>query len=164
MSNLANAMNKLEQLLNQEFGDSPRTCSLATTDVKNRPTVRTMVVRNVSDTGGLMFVSDRRTHKDDHLRTRPDCEVCFWLAKLNVQVRVRGLAVVVDAMNDHGLRQQWWDKMDPRGVLIFSGQDGSPLDIDMPATFELITVTPTWVEFGDFSTVPANVEHVEGAL
>jgi general stress protein 26 len=141
-------------LLDDEFDATPRVCSLASVGPQGRATVRTMVLRQLSDTGGLLFVSDRRTKKDEHLRERPLCEVCFWLAKLNTQIRVQGEAVVVDALNDSGLREQWWNQMDERGVLIFAGQRNPPQLVPMPTTFELITITPTWIAIDNYGTTP----------
>ncbi|MFT3788805.1 MAG: pyridoxamine 5'-phosphate oxidase family protein [Tepidisphaeraceae bacterium] len=150
-------IDRINQLLTDEFGDKPKICALATVDVTGRATVRTMVARELSVTGGLLFVSDRRTHKDDHLRERPLCEVCFWLPKQNIQVRLQGEAVIVDAMDDESMRQQWWSKMDARGVRIFTGIEGDPDDVRMPTTFELITITPTWIEIGDYKQVPPDM-------
>ncbi|HLL88687.1 MAG TPA: pyridoxamine 5'-phosphate oxidase family protein [Tepidisphaeraceae bacterium] len=141
-------------LLRREFEDRPMTCTLATATATGRATARTMVARELSAEGGLLFVSDRRTRKDDDLRVRPLCEVCFWLPKLNTQVRIQGQAVVIDALNDHGTRDAWWDRMDDRSVLIFSGQRGSPDQVPMPMTFELITVTPSWVTIDDYAETP----------
>jgi pyridoxine/pyridoxamine 5'-phosphate oxidase len=155
-------MERIAKLLKDEFGDKPYTCALASVDANGRATVRTMVARDVSPTGGILFVSDRRTHKDEHLRERPLCEICFWLPKQNVQARVKGEAVIVDAMDDEGVRELWWEKMDPRGIQIFTGRAGTPDEVPMPTTFELITVTPTWIEIGDYTKLPADVTVWEG--
>ena len=152
------SVQRLAALLQSEFGDRPATCTLATTSDSGRATARTMVVRDVSVEGGLLFVSDRRTRKDDDLRSRPLCEVCFWLAKQQMQVRVQGEAVVLDAMNDHGTRESWWDRMDERGILIFTGKRGTPDEVPMPATFELITITPSWITFDNYGEAPPTHE------
>jgi pyridoxine/pyridoxamine 5'-phosphate oxidase len=151
MEDLINIVNTL---LKDEFEDKPYTCCLATTSATGRATARTMVLRDLSVHGGLLFVSDRRTRKDDDLRERPLCEVCFWLPRLNTQVRIQGQAVVVDAMMDESMRQAWWNKMDPRAVLIFSGRRSEPQLVPMPTTFELITVTPSWISIDNYATHP----------
>ncbi len=147
-------ISNINALLKSEFGSRPMTCTLATTNAVGRATARTMVVRDVSEHGGLLFVSDRRTHKDDDLRVRPLCEVCFWLPGRNTQIRVQGEAVVVDALHDHGMREAWWDRMDPQAVQIFSGQPGTPDTVPMPTTFELITITPSWISIDNYADTP----------
>ena len=152
-------LGRIRTLLRQEFGERPMTCTLATTTEHGRATARTMVVRDVSDGGVLLFVSDRRTRKDDDLRDRRLCEVCFWLPTLQKQIRVQGEGVVFDGLNDGaGLREAWWERLDEVGVLIFSGKRGTPETVPMPVTFELITVTPTWVGVDDYGHVPPTHE------
>jgi pyridoxine/pyridoxamine 5'-phosphate oxidase len=150
---------RLQQIvdaLNAEYTDAARICSLATSDSTGTPSVRCMVLREITSDGAFLFVSDRRTAKDDHLRARPECEVMFWLPKRNTQIRIAGHAVVVDAANDYGLREDWWHRLDTRGTRILSKEKGTDPDTTpMPATFELITVTPTTVRFDDYSQTPA---------
>ena len=150
---------KVRDLLATEFGQSPQTCALATADYKGTPSVRTMVLRELAEDGSLLFVSDRRTHKDDHLRDRPACEVLFWLPKQNVQIRVVASAIVLDAENDVGLRESWWDRLDPRGTRILSGdKTDHPGTIDVPVTFELISAAALSIRIESFAHKPIQVE------
>lgn len=134
----------------KEFGAMPGICIMATTDDKGRPTARCMTVREINAEGRLLFVSDRRTRKDDHLRSRPDTELCFWLANQRVQIRLSGQAGVIDAQTDNFIRQTWWDQLPAENRAIF-GADPSDNDPPMPGTFELIVVYPTTVEIQDLT-------------
>ncbi len=152
-------VNQIRQALAVEFGDKPMTCSLATADYKGNPSVRTMVLREIADDGSLLFVSDRRTHKDDHIRDRPQCEVLFWLPKANTQIRVVASAVVLDAENDIGMREAWWDRLDPHGTRILSDdKTDSPMTTAVPVTFELISAAPMSIRLEDYSAKPIKVE------
>ena len=152
-------INTIRKSLAAEFGDKPMTCALATADYKGTPSVRTMVLREISDDGALLFVSDRRTHKDDHIRDRPQCEVMFWLPKKNMQIRVVASAVVLDAENDVGMREAWWDRLDTRGTRIMSGdKSDSPAATEVPVTFELISAAAMSIRVEDYNQKPIKVE------
>lgn len=152
-------VSQIRQLLATEYGESVMTCSLATADYNGNPAVRTMVLRDISDEGALLFVSDRRTHKDDHLRDRPQCEVLFWLPKQNVQLRIVATATVLDAENDIGMREAWWDRLDPRGTRILSRDKAeSPETIAVPVTFELINAIPLHIRIENYREKPIRVE------
>lgn len=149
---------QLRDTLAAEFGDKPMTCAFATADYNGTPSVRTMVLREVSHDGALLFVSDRRTHKDDHIRDRPQCEILFWLSKTNIQVRVTASAIVLDAENDVGLREHWWDLLDPRGTRILSGdKTDSPTATEVPVTFELISAAAMTIRIEDYKVKPIKV-------
>lgn len=134
----------------KEFGAAPWICIMATTDDKGRPTARCMTVREINAEGRILFVSDRRTRKDDHLRARPDTELCFWLPKERVQIRLTGQAGVIDAQTDNFIRQTWWDKLPAENRAIF-GADLNDDDPPMPGTFELIMLYPSGVEVQDLA-------------
>ncbi len=145
-------------------GQSPWLCSMATVDNNGRPTIRTMLCREVNDDGELVFVSDRRTRKDSHLRERPACEVVFWLPNPRVQFRVTGEASVMGPEADQFKRQRWWDTISDESRALFVSPkawavpEGSPkavsADTPMPGTFELLIVTPSEVEMRQLADVP----------
>lgn len=134
----------------EEFGDQQWVCVMATVGTDGRPTARCMVCREINDQGQLIFVSDRRTRKDDHVRACPDTEVCFWLPKTSAQIRVRGTIGIVDAVVDQFMRQAWWEILTAQNRAVLNG----PKDNQMPATFELFILTPTEVEMQDLRTKP----------
>lgn len=139
-----------KMLLQQEFASDSWVCMLATTDEQGRPTLRCMILREIDRDGKLWFVSDRRTRKDDHLRARPDTEICFWLPGQRVQIRIRGRATLMDAQTDQFFRQTWWDRLSDANRKMFCTDETDP-DPSMPGSFELITVTPTEIELQDLS-------------
>jgi general stress protein 26 len=131
-----------------EFGDNGWVCVLATCNDRGEPTARCMVLRDIDRSGQLWFVSDRRTRKDDHIRTNPATEVCLWLPKELVQIRISGRATAMDATTDQFFRQSWWEKLSDENRQIFGAAPGDE-DAPMPATFELISITPVEIELQD---------------
>jgi general stress protein 26 len=142
-------INLVQDRLHQEFGDRGRICILATADAVGRPTARAMTLRHVDNEGTLVFVSDRRTRKDSHIRSRPEVEVVFWLAKLNCQIRLRGHAAVIGAEMDDYMRSTWWANLDAKTAKAISGADNSG-DHPLPSTFELISIQPQEVEIDEY--------------
>jgi hypothetical protein len=141
----------VRQRLEQEYGPSGGwICILATADAQGRPSARSMVLREISSEGTLLFVSDRRTRKDAHIRVRPEVEVVFWLPQANCQIRVGGQATVVGAEMDDFMRSSWWEKLDTAGAQTVSGDDATG-EHPVPGTFELIVVNPDRVEIDDYS-------------
>jgi len=138
-------------------GDAPFLCALATVDGSLKPMNRMMYCRELTDEGQLVFVSDRRTRKDEQLRERPDAEVVFWLEGRRTQYRLRGHAVVVGAEMDDFMRQQWWSRISDESRAIFATRGGGwqvpageptqvSADTPMPSTFELLVLNPEEVE------------------
>ncbi len=134
--------------LQAEFGGNPWLCVMATVSPDGAPTARCMVCREVDRDGRVLFVSDRRTRKDDHLRNNPASEICFWLPTERVQIRLSGRVTVMDAETDTFLRQTWWDRLPSENRQIF-GAPAHDLDPPMPVTFELLTLSPDLVEVQD---------------
>ncbi len=144
--------------LQAEFAGNPWLCVMATTSSDGSPTARCMVCREIDRDGRLLFVSDRRTRKDDHLRNNPACEICFWLPTERVQVRLGGRVTVMDAETDTFLRQTWWDRLPSENRQIF-GAAAYDVDPPMPVTFELLTLAPDRVEVQDLK-LKANQKQV----
>lgn len=166
----------LRENLRREFGEIPAVCFLATIGLDGRPRARTMLLRELrADNGALVFISDRRTNKDDELKARADAEVVFWLPKLQHQYRLRGQGIVVEGEGDEYLREQWWSRISDASRALFlphhgtaQGQQATPLragpDTPMPSTFELILFHPTEVETLDVSRLPfVKVLHTQHA-
>jgi pyridoxine/pyridoxamine 5'-phosphate oxidase len=162
---MANWISIVRGNLATEYGDNPPVCTLATVDLRGRPTARSMILREVrKNDGALLFISDRRTRKDDHLRANPHAEVVFWLAMQGRQIRIRGEAAVVGAEQDDFMRRGWWEQISDasRGIFLWScgkqdaTQPPKPVDADapMPSTFELIVVVPAEVEILDMTKTP----------
>jgi hypothetical protein len=138
-------------------GESPYLCVLATIDGGQKPTARYMYCRELTEDGQLVFVSDRRTRKDDHIRERPEAEVVFWIESQRTQYRLRGTGVIVGAEMDDHMRQSWWTKISDESRAIFAGYgngwqlaESEPkavsADTPMPSTFEILVLNPDEVE------------------
>jgi len=157
----------LRENLRREFGEIPAVCFLATIGLDGRPRARTMLLRELRpDDGALVFISDRRTNKDDELKARADAEVVFWLPKAQHQYRLRGQGVVAEGEGGEYLREQWWARISDASRALFLSHRGSAHghhpatprqagpDTPMPSTFELILFHPTEVETLDVSKLP----------
>ncbi|HMO26392.1 MAG TPA: pyridoxamine 5'-phosphate oxidase family protein [Tepidisphaeraceae bacterium] len=165
----------LRRMLTAEYADSPPLCWMATVDPLGQPTVRTMVLRELRPSdGALIFTSDRRTHKDDHLRANPATEVAFWLAHNACQIRISGDAMVLDAENDEYMRQEWWQKISDESRALHVYHRNHPAtaeaparparvdaDTPMPPTFELIVLNPNSVELLNLGSMPHERVHYQ---
>lgn len=149
-------INTVKEALDQNFGQQTWICAFATVDDHGRPHVRTMVCRAVESDGRLIFASDRHHNIDDHLRESPACEICFWLPKAAMQIRVKGEATVFDSDNDMFTCQTWWDKLpDENRAIFLAGAHLSSQHINnVPPTFVVIAVYPSSVETLDIRKVP----------
>jgi pyridoxine/pyridoxamine 5'-phosphate oxidase len=158
----------LRTLIRQETGGEQVVCVLATADASGKPSARCMLLRKIDDGGTMLFVSDRKTAKDDQIRGRPECELVFWLANQSTQVRVKGRGVMVDAVVDAWMREQWWrvistssrsnfiEKTDtaPTDDQRSRAEARTAVDSEMPATFEMLAIYADHVEITDLRTIP----------
>lgn len=158
----------LRTLIRQETGGEQIVCVLATADVSGKPSARCMLLRKIDDGGTMLFVSDRKTAKDDQLRARPECELVFWLPNQSTQVRVKGRGVMVDAEVDAWMREQWWrvistasrsnfiekTESTPSDEQRARAQAQTAVDSEMPATFEMLAIYADNVEITDLRTIP----------
>jgi hypothetical protein len=153
----------VRELLDAEFQGQPPVCVLATADARGTPTARCMVCRQINNEGGIVFTSDRRTRKDQHLRDRPECEVVFWLEKSRTQIRVTGRAAILDGQFDRFMREEWWDNVPVKDKPNFVNAAGATTDTEaraayasaqMPQTFEVIVVYADAVHVDDLSSLP----------
>ena len=158
----------LRTLVRQETGSDQMVCVLATADSSGRPSARCMLLRKIDDGGALLFVSDRKTAKDDQLRARPECELVFWLPSQSTQVRIKGRGVMVDAEVDAWSREHWWRDISTSNRSNFietttaaptdeqqaRARASTAFDSDMPATFEMLAIYADHVEITDSRTNP----------
>jgi pyridoxamine 5'-phosphate oxidase len=85
---LARFRDLFERARSVEGGD-PRAMALATADAKGRPSVRTILLERVDETG-FVFLSHYESRKARELAANPRAALCcYWLA-LAAQVRVEG--------------------------------------------------------------------------
>ena len=74
----------------------PHAASLATADVSGRPSVRTVTVMSIEDTGPVFFVNSR-SGKGRQLDENPRAALCFYWPDLHQQVTLEGQANPLDA-------------------------------------------------------------------
>jgi len=74
----------------------PNAMVLCTVDATGRPTARNVLLRGLDDEGHLTFYTNRNSHKGADLASNPNvCLLFSWLG-MHRQVRVNGVADVVD--------------------------------------------------------------------
>ena len=80
----------LDAALQDASTPEPYAFSLATAGADGQPTVRTLLLRGVSDTGELHFYTNYDSEKGQALAQNPRAEMLFFWPALEQQVRVRG--------------------------------------------------------------------------
>lgn len=91
---LAEALQKLRYTLQEARENGvlePYTMSLATVDKTGKPSVRTILLANVSDVGLLFFVN-KHSGKGVHLANNPNVACCFFWPSMHLQVVIDGVA------------------------------------------------------------------------
>jgi pyridoxamine 5'-phosphate oxidase len=158
----------LRGALDQEFGERPRAAVLATVDENHRPRARTIIVRRITDSGLIVFVSDARSRKNAQLRQTPAAELVFYLPTLRQQFRVFGWTAVQDARTGPSLLNEMWLSLtDPARALFASPHPGEaipesgatipqslPAAAPIPENFEVITLRPEEVERLELNYTP----------
>lgn len=74
----------------------PNAMAVATVDATGRPTVRNVLLRGLGDDGELTFFTNRRSHKGQDIAGNPNVCLSFSWLGLQRQVRINGVASVVD--------------------------------------------------------------------
>lgn len=129
--------------------------------LNKRPTVRNVNIRRLSGTR-LSFCTDVRSGKIcDATAGNPYAELCVYLPKNKIQLRLSGI-ISVDRAGS--LPQQLWNSLTPPERLWWAWPPpGTPLSprafnvsppSDMPDTFCVATLTPDFVDECQFSEVP----------
>lgn len=70
-------------------------CSLASIE-NNKPVVRTVVLRNMTDENNLIFFTDMRSGKVRQYQSNPNAEVLFYNHKKLLQIKVSGQICLVE--------------------------------------------------------------------
>jgi pyridoxamine 5'-phosphate oxidase len=128
---------------------------------------RNVVVRQIDESGQLSVVSDARSQKNQQLKLNASAALVFWFPKLRKQFRIVGSIQILTGKETNPLRLQAWRELsDPARALFFwphcgdLRQDGDefvkavPVDIAMPASFELLRLAPVAVQTLDLNPHP----------
>jgi len=71
-----------------------RTCSLATNDPDSGMRQRLVILREVTEHQTLIFYTDIRSGKMNHLQKNPDSSVLFYNAQIKLQIMVQGKMIL----------------------------------------------------------------------
>jgi pyridoxamine 5'-phosphate oxidase len=78
----------IEQAQNSQLRE-PMAASFATVDLKGRPSVRTLLLKQ-ADRDGLVFYTNTRSNKGQHLQENPYAAICIYYQEPHQQVQVAG--------------------------------------------------------------------------
>lgn len=96
--------------------NAPQTeVQVATVSPEGLPSVRTVDFRGFSVEGQLLFFTDSRTQKADHLRTNPRLMLHAWFPATQEQFRLAGRATLHGAHADEpwaAVRARAWEDLD----------------------------------------------------
>ncbi len=160
-------MNWIEQLhidLDKEFGKKPRLATFATV-TGNESDARTVVVRELSPAGDLLFTADSRSEKIAQVIANRSATIVFWLSGLKMQYRVQGEAAILDSTDP--LREKHWTQSSVSSRAMFfwptPGKRFDPsievrqtttTETEIPDTFAVVMVRPAAVQTLDLNQTP----------
>jgi pyridoxamine 5'-phosphate oxidase len=133
--------------------EGPSLLTMATLAADGSPNVRTLVVRGITDEGGVMACSDARSSKNAEIAADARAAACLWYDHSRTQYRLRGR---VEMSRDP---QVWHDLSDTARALFHWPASGEPREHDgafvqavaddkrlPPATFAVLTLVPDEAE------------------
>lgn len=100
----------------------PNAVALATADSNGRPSVRIVLLRDISE-HGFVFYTNTQSRKGDHLSANPHAALCFHWTDWNEQVRVEGTAILIE----ESLSDSYWQKRPRSSQLASAASDQSRL-------------------------------------
>ena len=106
-------------------GKSPsnRWVQLATVSVKNHPRIRTVVFRGWFKDSSMIFFTDRRSEKIEHLKSNPNAEILWFFLKSKTQYRFKGK---ISELTDNRI---FWDTLSEKSKSSwFWGTPGEKID------------------------------------
>lgn len=155
-------MDALRTDLDRDHGG--RVATLATVE-GTTPDARSVVVRGLGDDRTVTFTSDGRSGKNAQLRANPAATILFWVSKVKRQYRLGGTVAILPTTDPR--RQQQWSALGDAARALFAWPPpGQPRDDaarfpptvpatdPMPASFEVLVLTPARVETLDLGQTP----------
>ena len=85
----------IEQALESDLRE-PMAASFATVDLEGHPSVRTLLLKH-ADEDGLVFYTNTRSNKGQHLEATPYAAVCIYYQHPHKQIQVRGAVQAVSS-------------------------------------------------------------------
>lgn len=149
---------------------------LATVRPTGRPANRTVVFRDfVPDTNSLLFVTDVRSDKIDHIAHLPEGELCWYFTETREQFRLGGQIWVVtdqeETTESTPIRQQAWEQLSdqsrqqfawPQPGQVRESEGYAPVDLSASpplATFAVLVFEPDTVDHLELRGEPQNRYH-----
>ncbi len=136
----------------------PAVGALATVDAQAHPRVRSVVLREISEDGTILFVTDARSPKHAQIIAAPGVELIVWIEEVREQFRIAGQATVV---SDPIRRNAVWNLLSNSARTLFlappPGEIFDPL-ANKPQTPALHLPPET---LALFAVVPAEAERLE---
>lgn len=142
-----------------------RYVQLATVRPGGRPANRTLVFRGVQDPGDrLLFTTDLRSEKVEHLKSNPWVEVCWYFSVTREQFRVLGRIEVIGDPADETRTRIWNGLSEPSRQSFTWPKPGSPragreeftrpVPTMPPPLFALVVVHPEEIDHLDLRPHP----------
>ena len=144
----------------------PGAMTLATANRKGRPSARIVLLKGL-DARGLVFFTDRRSHKGLDLVENPFAALVFWWGELERQVRVTGtVSTVGETESDSyfrtrplGSRVSAWASQQSQVVADRATLEGQWKNAERQHPGEDILRPPYW---GGYRVVPGEYEFWQG--
>ena len=92
MSHFDEAIGRIQTLVGQASVSElrePTAMSVATTDLQGRPSVRTLLLKQV-DEQGLVFFTNLNSNKAQHIQATPFAAICIYIQDAHQQIQVEG--------------------------------------------------------------------------
>ena len=154
---------ELTAALQDEFGDRPHVCTMATVDKNGAPRARSVVCRKVGADGSLWIASDARSEKNEHLKAIPQAEIVFWLSGRREQFRILGSVKILGGSANEPARVDVWKTLSDSARALFSWPSPGAKRIDPPEAFakETGSATPPPTQFEVVIVRPRRVEQLQ---
>lgn len=126
---------ELERALQAHCGmPESRYCQLATVDIGQLPTVRTVVYRGIEQTtGDIVIHTDIRSEKVSHILACPKVQLCWYFSKTREQFRLSGEVKIIrygDKQHEQMLQSQWDGLSDAAKQSYFGQTPGAILGLN----------------------------------
>jgi len=164
-SNYADALARFQKLLRRAETtqlQEPAAMSLATADLKGRPTLRIVLLRGF-DERGFVFFTNSESRKGEQLAVNPHAAICFYWDELGEQVRIEGVTNPISNEESNA----YWSKRPRESQIASSASKQSQVlpdrrtferdaaELESKLTGQAVPRPPNW--FG-YRVIPSRIE------
>lgn len=130
-----------------------RYCTMGTVGSEKSLRMRTVVLRRVTENLGLIFYTDNRTKKIDHIKENAAVSLLFYHPKKLLQLKVTGKAKII---TDEKTLQKYWSGVQPSSrkdytTVLAPGTEITNPDavayLEEKAHFCILEITPFSIEY-----------------